>query len=150
MAVLAMGDVRARGRAPGCLDHPVAVLGIPAAAARAWSPPRTGEGALETIGVVSGLGIDEQIYAVRFVGDAGYVVTFRQTDPLYVIDLSDPAAPQVAGELKIPGYSAISIRSATASWSASVRTPTSTDRSKAPRWQCSMSPIPSIRGKSTS
>ena len=65
-----------------------------------------GEGALETIGVVSGLGIDEQIYAVRFVGDAGYIVTFRQTDPLYVIDLSDPTAPQVAGELKIPGYSA--------------------------------------------
>ena len=67
---------------------------------------RPADGALETLGVVSGLGIDEQIYAVRFVGDAGYVVTFRQVDPLYVIDLSDPAAPQVAGELKIPGYSA--------------------------------------------
>jgi len=65
-----------------------------------------GDGSLETIGVVSGLGIDEQIYAVRFVGDAGYVVTFRQVDPLYVIDLSNPTAPQVAGELKIPGYSA--------------------------------------------
>ena len=64
------------------------------------------EGSLEAIGVVSGLGIDEQIYAVRFVGDAGYVVTFRQTDPLYVIDLSEPSAPRVAGELKIPGYSA--------------------------------------------
>lgn len=66
--------------------------------------PRSGS--LETIGVVSGLGIDEQIYAVRFVGDAGYVVTFRQVDPLYVIDLSDPTSPRVAGELKIPGYSA--------------------------------------------
>ena len=65
-----------------------------------------GDGSLETIGVVSGLGIDEQIYAVRFVDDAGYVVTFRQVDPLYVIDLSDPTSPQVAGELKIPGYSA--------------------------------------------
>jgi uncharacterized secreted protein with C-terminal beta-propeller domain len=65
-----------------------------------------GDGSLETIGVVSGLGIDEQIYAVRFVGDAGYVVTFRQVDPLYVIDLSDPTSPRVAGELKIPGYSA--------------------------------------------
>jgi uncharacterized secreted protein with C-terminal beta-propeller domain len=64
------------------------------------------EGSLETVGVVAGLGIDEQIYAVRFVGDAGYVVTFRQVDPLYVIDLSDPTSPQVAGELKIPGYSA--------------------------------------------
>lgn len=65
-----------------------------------------GNGSLETIGVVAGLGVNEQIYAVRFVGDAGYVVTFRQVDPLYVIDLSDPTTPQVAGELKIPGYSA--------------------------------------------
>ncbi|MGH8928554.1 MAG: beta-propeller domain-containing protein [Acidimicrobiia bacterium] len=64
------------------------------------------DGSLQTIGVVSGLGINERIYAVRFVGDAGYVVTFRQVDPLYVIDLSDPTSPQVAGELKIPGYSA--------------------------------------------
>jgi len=43
---------------------------------------------------------------VRFVGPTGYVVTFRQTDPLYVVDLGDPAEPQVAGELKITGYSA--------------------------------------------
>ena len=52
------------------------------------------------------LGRTEQIYAVRFLGDTGYVVTFRQTDPLYVIDLSDPANPTLQGELKIPGYSA--------------------------------------------
>jgi hypothetical protein len=43
---------------------------------------------------------------VRFLADRGYVVTFRQVDPLYVVDLADPAAPRVAGELKIPGYSA--------------------------------------------
>ncbi|MEW6583622.1 MAG: beta-propeller domain-containing protein, partial [Actinomycetota bacterium] len=55
---------------------------------------------------VGGLGRGERIRAVRFIGDAGYVVTFRQTDPLYVVDLSDPARPRVAGELKIPGYSA--------------------------------------------
>jgi uncharacterized secreted protein with C-terminal beta-propeller domain len=42
---------------------------------------------------------------VRFIEERGYVVTFRQTDPLYVLDLRDPAAPQVVGELKIPGYS---------------------------------------------
>ncbi len=57
-------------------------------------------------GTVEGLGKGERIYAVRFMGDAGYVVTFRQTDPLYTIDLSDPSAPRVRGELKIPGYSA--------------------------------------------
>ena len=47
----------------------------------------------------------EQVYAVRFVGDRGYVVTFRQVDPLYVLDLADPADPKTAGELKMPGFS---------------------------------------------
>ena len=57
-------------------------------------------------GQVGGLGRNEQIHAVRFIGDLGYVVTFRRTDPLYVVDLSDPKKPEVKGELKIPGYSA--------------------------------------------
>ncbi|MDX1449294.1 MAG: beta-propeller domain-containing protein, partial [Acidimicrobiia bacterium] len=61
---------------------------------------------LNTIGMVDGLGLTERIFAVRFMGDVGYVVTFRQTDPLYVVDLSSPTAPAVVGELKIPGYSA--------------------------------------------
>jgi uncharacterized secreted protein with C-terminal beta-propeller domain len=60
---------------------------------------------LQRIGEVGGLGLGEQIYSTRFVGDLAYVVTFRQTDPLYVVDLRDPSAPVVAGELKIPGYS---------------------------------------------
>ena len=57
-------------------------------------------------GSVQGLGLTERIYSVRFIEDKGYVVTFRQTDPLYVLDLSDPARPELKGELKIPGYSA--------------------------------------------
>ena len=61
---------------------------------------------LETISSVGGLGQTEQIRSVRFIDDTAYVVTFRQTDPLYVIDLSDPANPVLDGELKIPGYSA--------------------------------------------
>ena len=61
---------------------------------------------LRSVGSVSGLGQGEDIFAVRFMGDVGYVVTFRQTDPLYTIDLSDPTAPSVEGELKILGYSA--------------------------------------------
>jgi len=61
---------------------------------------------LTLAGKVSGLGKNERIYAVRFVGPIGYVVTFRQTDPLYTVDLHNPAAPKVLGELKIPGYSA--------------------------------------------
>jgi hypothetical protein len=63
-------------------------------------------GELVEIGKVGGLGEGERIYSVRFIDDVGYVVTFRQTDPLYTIDLSDPANPTVAGELKILGYSA--------------------------------------------
>ena len=61
---------------------------------------------LVPIGSVGGLGLTEQIYAVRFIGAQAYVVTFRQVDPLYVIDLVDPTAPRLVGELKIPGYSA--------------------------------------------
>ncbi|MGH3648750.1 MAG: beta-propeller domain-containing protein [Micromonosporaceae bacterium] len=61
---------------------------------------------LHTVGRVGGLGKGERIYAVRFAGPVGYVVTFRQTDPLYTVDLTDPRKPTVAGELKITGYSA--------------------------------------------
>jgi hypothetical protein len=60
---------------------------------------------LTELGHVSGLGKGERIASVRFIGTVGYVVTFRQMDPLYTVDLSDPAAPKVLGELKIPGYS---------------------------------------------
>ena len=63
-------------------------------------------GRLVQRGQVGGLGPGERIYAVRFIGDVGYVVTFRQTDPLYTVDLADPDRPRVVGELKIPGYSA--------------------------------------------
>ena len=65
----------------------------------------TRSGRLEKIGQVSGLGRTERIYAVRFIEDRGYVVTFRETDPLYTLDLADPAHPRVRGELKILGYS---------------------------------------------
>ncbi|MGQ0838857.1 beta-propeller domain-containing protein [Actinokineospora sp.] len=61
---------------------------------------------LAVVGRVGGLGKGERIYSVRFLGDTGYVVTFRRTDPLYTIDLADPARPRVTGELKITGYSA--------------------------------------------
>ena len=68
---------------------------------------REQDGTLKQIGQIGGLGRkdNESIRAVRFIGNLGYVVTFRQTDPLYVLDLRDPAAPKITGELKIPGYS---------------------------------------------
>ncbi len=60
---------------------------------------------LEIIGSVEDLAKGERIYSVRFLGDKVYMVTFRQVDPFYVIDLSDPENPEVLGYLKIPGYS---------------------------------------------
>jgi uncharacterized secreted protein with C-terminal beta-propeller domain len=62
-------------------------------------------GKLTTVGSVTGLAPGEQIYSTRFVGDRGYVVTFRQVDPLFVFDLSNPAQPELKAELKIPGFS---------------------------------------------
>jgi hypothetical protein len=63
------------------------------------------DGDLAPVGRVGGLAPGEDIRAVRFDGARGFVVTFRKTDPLFVLDLADPAAPRVAGELKVPGFS---------------------------------------------
>ena len=57
------------------------------------------------VGSVGDIGRGENVQSVRFVGDVGYVVTFRQIDPFYTIDLSDPTNPEILGELKIPGFS---------------------------------------------
>ena len=62
-------------------------------------------GNLQTIGSVTGLAPGERIYSVRFIGERGYVSTFRQVDPLFVIDLANPTKPRVVGELKVPGFS---------------------------------------------
>jgi uncharacterized secreted protein with C-terminal beta-propeller domain len=61
---------------------------------------------MPVVGEVTGLGAGERIYSVRFLGTVGYVVTFRQTDPLYTVDLSDPVEPRVVGSLSLTGYSA--------------------------------------------
>ncbi|MBE6765352.1 MAG: hypothetical protein E7546_05675 [Ruminococcaceae bacterium] len=60
---------------------------------------------LETVGSVEGLAEGERVYSVRFDGDIGYFVTFRQVDPLFAVDLSDPTSPEVLSKLKIPGFS---------------------------------------------
>lgn len=60
---------------------------------------------LETIGKITELAPDERIYSVRFMGEKGYVVTYKQVDPLFALDLKDPSNPKVTGELKIPGFS---------------------------------------------
>ncbi len=60
---------------------------------------------LETVGRLEGIAPGEQIYSARFMGDRCYLVTFRQVDPFFVIDLATPSAPKILGYLKIPGYS---------------------------------------------
>jgi len=74
-----------------------------------WSEPKNNvyilNEELEIIGSLEGLAPTERIYSARFVDDILYLVTFRQIDPFFVIDLSDPEIPTVLGELKIPGFS---------------------------------------------
>lgn len=60
---------------------------------------------LTVIGTLRGMGKGERIYSGRLVGEQGYIVTFRQTDPLYTLDLKDPTNPKVLGELKVNGFS---------------------------------------------
>ncbi len=79
--------------------------------------PRTGSGdstndlytldatTLDRTGSVTAMGDDQRVYAVRYVEDTAYVVTYRQVDPLHVVDLSDPAEPVETGTLELPGYS---------------------------------------------
>ena len=62
-------------------------------------------GKLVVTGELSGIGEGEEIYAARFMGPRGFVVTYLETDPLFTFDLSDPAAPKVVGEWQGPGYS---------------------------------------------
>jgi hypothetical protein len=66
---------------------------------------RPAAGELVPVGSTGDLAPGERIYSARFVGDRGYVVTYRQVDPLFVVDLADPTAPKVLSELTIPGFS---------------------------------------------
>lgn len=62
-------------------------------------------GKLKTIGSIKNLAKDERVYSARLLGDTGYFVTFRETDPLFSVDFSDPEKPKILGKLKIPGFS---------------------------------------------
>jgi uncharacterized secreted protein with C-terminal beta-propeller domain len=114
---------RASGRVPGyllsqwSLSEYRGVLRVVSTETPAWWGPggesesflttlrQRGDGLVQA-GRVGNLGRGERVYAIRFVGDVGYLVTFRQIDPLYTLDLSDAERPRVLGELKIAGYSA--------------------------------------------
>lgn len=97
------------------LTEPViAVDPVPGAAQAAETPSgpfnavytlREQAGELKIVGRVEGIAPGEQLFAARFIADRGYLVTFRQIDPFFVVDLSDPEQPRLAGELKVPGFS---------------------------------------------
>lgn len=63
------------------------------------------DGDLKEIGAIKNIAPDERVYSVRFMGDIAYFVTFRQVDPLFSVDLSNPKEPKIIGALKIPGFS---------------------------------------------
>ena len=90
--------------APMPEDEVTTEMFVPSTSARLTVLDTEGD-TLDEVGHLDGLGVGEEVQSVRFMGDTGYVVTFRQTDPLYALDLSDPRAPRSLGELKIPGFS---------------------------------------------
>ena len=107
------------GQVPGrvadrwAFSEEAGLLRVASTVGPSWEPEQTRvtvleerAGGLEPIGSVGGMGEREQVEGVRWFGDIAVVVTFRQVDPLYTLDLSDPANPAVVGELKIPGFSA--------------------------------------------
>jgi inhibitor of cysteine peptidase len=63
------------------------------------------DAAMKTVGKVENIAAGEKLYASRFSGNTGYLVTFKTVDPLFVLDLSNPRSPKIKGELKVPGYS---------------------------------------------
>jgi len=81
-----------------------AAVPVPPPVSRVLTLGKDGNRLVE-LGRTPDFGANEQVYATRFLGDRGYVVTYRQIDPLFVVDLADPAAPKIAGALHLPGYS---------------------------------------------
>ncbi len=110
---------QASGLVPGHLDDQFSIDeqgGVVRVATTSWGNEwgetdnrvlalRADAGALRVTGDSGSMAPGEQIFSARFVGDRAYVVTFRQTDPLFVVDLSDPNQLKVLGELHIPGFS---------------------------------------------
>lgn len=109
---VASGSVRGTVDDRWSMSEQDGLLRVAAMRGSTWRPQQTVVSVLEqsgdrlnVVGEVGGLGRREQIKAVRWFGDIAVVVTFRQVDPLYILDLADPTRPRLSGELKIPGYS---------------------------------------------
>jgi hypothetical protein len=111
-AYVASGDVAGRVRDRWSMDEHEGVLRVAVAHGPGWEPRENGITTLREVGrqlvevgSVRGLGPEEDIKAVRWFDDLAVVVTFRETDPLYTVDLRDPRRPRALGELKVPGFS---------------------------------------------
>lgn len=111
-------ELKAHGRVPGrilnqfSMDEHEGHLRIATTKGQAWDTQRPSMNNvyvlnmnLERTGQVEDIAPGETIYSARFMGDRGYVVTFKKVDPFFALDLSDPANPRILGALKIPGYS---------------------------------------------
>jgi hypothetical protein len=110
---VASGTVRGTVRDRWSFDERDGLLRVATALGRDWTPRENALSVLEedgnrlrVVGSVAGLGRHEQIQSVRWFDDLAVLVTFRQTDPLYTVDLSAPRSPAVLGALKIRGFSA--------------------------------------------
>ncbi len=107
MVNVARGDVRGWLLNQFSMDEKDGFLRV--ATTTGWSTPESAvyvlDSDLAVIGSLTELAPNERIYSARFLGDTLYMVTFRQMDPFFVIDLGDPAHPLVLGELKNPGFS---------------------------------------------
>ncbi|MEM2839159.1 MAG: beta-propeller domain-containing protein [Thermoplasmata archaeon] len=108
MAVTARGDVSGYPLNQFALDEHDGYLRI-ATTDGFWRDQRNAvyvlDDDLQIVGSLENIAPAERIYSSRFVGDVLYLVTFRQTDPLFVIDLSDPSEPRILGEIELPGFS---------------------------------------------
>ncbi len=111
-------ELKAQGSVPGhllnqfAMDESGDTFRVATSIGNNWDPAASMSNSLfvtdmdlKTIGKVDGIAPGESIYAVRFIGNRAYVVTFKTVDPLFVIDLSDVHNPKILGKLKIPGYS---------------------------------------------
>ncbi|OGS56725.1 MAG: hypothetical protein A3K60_02560 [Euryarchaeota archaeon RBG_19FT_COMBO_56_21] len=107
MSVDAKGDVKGWLLNQFSMDENGSYLRV--ATTTSWVEPENAVYVLDdgmvVVGKLEGLAPSERIYSSRFIGNSLYLVTFRQIDPLFVIDLTDPLNPNVMGELKIPGFS---------------------------------------------
>jgi uncharacterized secreted protein with C-terminal beta-propeller domain len=100
-----MGENEGYLRVATTLDRTFGVLGVVAESSNNVYVLEAAADGLDVIGSVENIAPGETIRACRFVGERGFVVTFREIDPLFTLDLSDPSNPRVIGELEVPGFS---------------------------------------------